>query len=570
MVKKASDVSKQKSTGSHFTPDNLSAFLADRIIQFYDFARATNENTLICDPSCGDGNLLVALKQKLNNPNVKFLGIESDIDSYTDAQKRLATHKNISLLNSDFLELYIENFAEKDLFEQTNKLKMQKPNVIIANPPYVRTQVLGSSKSQDIANLFLLKGRVDLYYAFLIAMVNSLEDKGIIGVITSNRFLYTRSGESIREFLKAKLNILEIYDLGDTKFFDAAVLPAIIIGQKKNSNVNSGKTSFSKIYQSQFLSTNTKSILKKEDLLYLSSNLFNGTVQLNNSSYIINSNSINLPIDSNTPWTLTEPKPQLKLNAKKTYIVKDFLKVKVGIKTTADNVFIRNNWDSLSECPEQDLLKPLISSCDIHKWKMNQSTANKILYPYMNAESRVAVDLKSFPLAKKYFNLYEDQLKGRKYVLEAGREWFEIWVPHKPLDWKYPKLVFPDISKEPQFMLDLEGYLVNGNCYWIPAHKKEDEELLYLVMGVSNSNFLEYYYDLHFGNKLYSGKRRFITQYVEKFPLPDPNSIEAEKIIKFAKKAFQAVAHENSLEVTEILSDYFSMKLSKEYRLSSK
>lgn len=567
MVKKTLELSKQKSTGSHFTPDTLSAFLADRIIRFYDFQK----NTLICDPSCGDGNLLIALKQKINNSNVKFLGIESDIDSYTDAQKRLSMHKNITLMNCDFLELYIENFAEKDLFEQSNKSKIQRPNVIIANPPYVRTQVLGSSKSQDIANLFFLKGRVDLYYAFLIAMINSLEEKGIIGVITSNRFLYTRSGESIREFLKAKLNIMEIYDLGDTKFFDAAVLPAIIIGEKKNLTVSSTKTTFSKIYQSHFLSTNTKQIEKKEDLLYLSSNLFNGTVQLSNTSFLINSKSINLPSDKNTPWTLTDHNLQSKVNTKKTYIVKDFLKVKVGIKTTADNVFIRNDWNSLSQSPEDELLKSLISSCDIYKWKMKNGTANKILYPYCSAESRVAIDLKFFPLTKKYFQLYQEQLEGRKYVIEAGREWFEIWVPHKPLDWKYPKLVFPDISKEPQFMLDLDGHLVNGNCYWIPAHNKDDEQLLYLIMGVSNSTFLEYYYDLHFGNKLYSGKRRFITQYVEKFPLPDPDSKEAAKIIKFAKAAFASTdTHENSLEITEILSDYFTMKLPKEYRLSSK
>ncbi len=567
MVKKVIEVSKQKSTGSHFTPDNLSAFLADRIIHFYDFK---DKNSLVCDPSCGDGNLLVALKEKIDTSNVKFLGIESDLTSYTDAQARLSKDKNITLLNCDFLELYIQNFAEKDLFEQKNKSKIQKPNVIIANPPYVRTQVLGSSKSQDIANLFLLKGRVDLYYAFLIGMVNSLEEKGIIGVITSNRFLYTRSGESIREFLKAKLNVLEIYDLGDTKFFDAAVLPAIIIGEKKVSNTKSVKTNFSKIYQSQFLSTNTRYISKKEDLLYLSSNLFNGSVQLDNSSYIINSNSITLPTDKNTPWTLTESNPQSKVNAKKGYIIKDFLKVKVGIKTTADNVFIRNDWNSLSKAPESDLLKSLISSCDIHKWTMNNPTTYKILYPYINAESRVAVDLKLYPFAKKYFHLYEEQLRSRKYVIEAGREWYEIWVPHKPLDWKYPKLVFPDISKEPQFMLDLEGHLVNGNCYWIPATDKDSEQLLYLIMGVSNSNFLEYYYDLHFGNKLYSGKRRFITQYVEKFPLPDPNSIEAEKIIKLSKKAFTSNTNDIHLEITEILSDYFCMTLPKEYGLAFK
>jgi hypothetical protein len=52
---------------------------------------------------------------------------------------------------------------------------------------------------------------------------------------------------------------------------------------------------------------------------------------------------------------------------------------------------------------------------------------------------------------------------------------------------------------------------------------------------------------------------------------PDPDSKEAAKIIKFAKAAFASTdTHENSLEITEILSDYFTMKLPKEYRLSSK
>jgi hypothetical protein len=45
--------------------------------------------------------------------------------------------------------------------------------------------------------------------------------------------LSTKSGESVRKFLNENYEILEIIDLGDTKLFDAAVLPAIFIGRKK-------------------------------------------------------------------------------------------------------------------------------------------------------------------------------------------------------------------------------------------------------------------------------------------------------------------------------------------------
>ena len=44
------------------------------------------------------------------------------------------------------------------------------------------------------------------------------------------------------------------------------------------------------------------------------------------------------------------------------------------------------------------------------------------------------------------------------------------------------------------------------------------------------------YHDLVFNNKLYSGKRRYITQYVEKYPLPDINSPISTEIISIVKE----------------------------------
>ena len=49
--------------------------------------------------------------------------------------------------------------------------------------------------------------------------------------------------------------------------------------------------------------------------------------------------------------------------------VEDFFKVRVGIKTTADKVFISEQWEELkANKPEDELLKDLISQENIEPW----------------------------------------------------------------------------------------------------------------------------------------------------------------------------------------------------------
>ena len=121
-------------------------------------------------------------------------------------------------------------------------------------------------------------------------------------------------------------------------------------------------------------------------------------------------------------------------------------------------------------------------------------------------------------------------------MIKAKRKWFEIWVPQNPRAWKYPKLVFPDISVESKFYLDTSGSIVNGNCYWIAAENKESEQRLKLIQGVANSSLMSTYHDLMFNNKLYSGRRRYFSQYVEKYPVPRIDCDASKKIIKLVEK----------------------------------
>ena len=222
-----------KNTGATFTPEMLADFLSNKIAGFID-----NDKQRILDPACGEGELLMSIGKKLSELKIDFEIVGYDSNShylkFTNERMILFGLRNVELVNSDFLQA-IDLTKKQLLFEFDSSLQSSQNNsfdIVIANPPYVRTQILGAEQAQELARKFNLKGRVDLYYPFLIAMTESLKEGGILGVITSNRYLSTKGGESIRKYLSENYEILEVIDLGDTKLFEAAVLPAIFIGRK--------------------------------------------------------------------------------------------------------------------------------------------------------------------------------------------------------------------------------------------------------------------------------------------------------------------------------------------------
>ena len=219
----------------------------------------------------------------------------------------------------------------------------------------------------------------------------------------------------------------------------------------------------------------------------------------------------------------------------------DLGKIRVGVKTTADKVFIRDDWESLPEDERPELLRPLITHFAAQRYRARVTQRPKrVLYTHelRDGERRV-VDLAQFPRAARYLERHRAILEARHYVIAGGRQWFEIWVPQNPARWPLPKLVFPDISEKPTFWIDLDGSVVNGDCYWLTTNDPAQTDLLWLAVAVGNSSFAEEFYDHRFHNKLYSGRRRFMTQYVETFPLPDPATPLAKEIIASAKALYE-------------------------------
>ena len=466
----------------------------------------------------------------------------------------------------DFLELYTDSEKQIGLFNNgppTNKT-IPPVDIIIANPPYVRTQVLGAQKSQELAKAFRLKGRIDLYQAFLVAMTQCLKDRGIIGVITSNRFISTKGGASIRAFIAENYEIIELIDLGDTKLFEAAVLPAILIARKLPSTSRSSTNPrlpnrFVRIYENRTSKRDDREELVHVDSVYdiLRKNS-DGEYLVSKTRFKLSTGTLSFSNLSSEPWqmvTATEKEWIGKIESAAKYRIGDVVKVRVGIKTTADQVFIRSDWGDMPEDrrPEDCLLRPIFSHDDAGRWRSSTSNESlkKILYTHeVRDAKRKAIDIEKYPCAAAYLRQYRERLERRKYVIKANRKWYEIWVPQDPLALGRPKLIFPDISPSPMFFYDNEGLMVDGNCYWIVS-EEENTDMLFLIQGIANSKLMTHYHELVFNNKLYAGRRRYLTQYVEKYPMLDRDSVHSRRIVDLVEKLVSADVSDNMTEKYE-------------------
>ncbi len=537
-------VPEEKAGGATYTPKNLSDFVAGKIVEVFDKFPISHPLRVL-DPAIGDGQLLISLLEQLGTrPGLKIevYGFETDPKALNIASRRLMQRfptVTVHFEPESFLNFVIEHFGadgDRSLFSPAAP---EAYDLIIANPPYVRTQIMGARQAQILAHRFGLSGRVDLYYAFILAMAQVLKPQGVAGIIVSNRFMTTRSGAPVRRALLERFNLRHIWDFGDSKLFNAAVLPAVLLASGKKTH-KPDIAVFTSIYE-------TRQSPTEEASTPIEALSHSGVVQIEDGrQFLVLHGKLNTNGTPDGVWRIATKATDSWLATVKTHTwgtFGDIGKIRVGVKTCADKVFIRSDWHDLPETERPELLRPLITHHVARRFKTLEPMSHRqILYPHEIVQNfRRAVDLSLYPRSQSYLERHRAKLESRKYVLEAGREWYEVWVPQDPSAWDQIKLVFRDITEEPTFWIDQAGSVVNGDCYWIICHNPDQTDLLWLAAAVGNSRFIERFYDSCFHNKLYAGRRRFITQYVEKFPLPNPYSDIGKAIIAEAKKVYACI-----------------------------
>ena len=566
-----SDVEEPKAAGSTYTPENLADFVATQIVNAANFS--TRKKIKVLDPAVGDGALLEALVSKLPEDiirKVEVFGYDTNSIAVTNARERLEVKfpsVTFHLEERNFLQYVLQEQNDDLLTQQSTK---QLFDLVIANPPYVRTQIIGAQQAQQLAKSFGLTGRVDLYYPFILSISKVLSPDGIAGVITSNRFMTTKSGQSVRRALLTQFELLHVWDLGDTKLFDAAVLPSVFLarGTTKHRTPHVVDVKYTSIYETK----SAEGTATTDILATLSARDSEVRSIPDGRHFLIRQGVLDNGGDPEGVWRVATETSDEWMDTVGRHTWDTFRrigKIRVGVKSTADKVFIRSDWDAIPG-GRPELVRPLITRHCAQRFKSaipdKPSQRKEILYPHKSTETgRAAVDLDLYPKSKKYLEEHRATLEARTYVIEAGRKWYEIWVPQDPSAWTLPKLVFPDISEKPIFWIDMTGGVVNGECYWLKCDRDDEQDLLWLALAIANSTFIEAFYDHRFNNKLYAGRRRFITQYVEQFPLPDPDREEVRAIVSLVKKIHAQTpspeADELSLQLDKQVWKVFGLNL---------
>jgi adenine-specific DNA-methyltransferase len=132
--------SHQKSNGVHYTPYELAGFVARRAL-----AQLPVSEFVVLDPACGDGELLLATAveaEAIGLPAPHLVGIDKDDEAIAVARGRLAAARasTVVLRASDFLAMGL----------QGSEGIPSAYDLVISNPPYVRTQVLGAARAQAL------------------------------------------------------------------------------------------------------------------------------------------------------------------------------------------------------------------------------------------------------------------------------------------------------------------------------------------------------------------------------------------------------------------------------------
>ena len=320
----------KRKNGQYYTPE----ILANQILNEVVNNSKTTQITSVLDPACGDGSFLLAASNhfELN----KIFGY--DIDKY--ALLVSAIRLISAFPNKGWPNLKETNFLLEKI---TNKF-----GLIIGNPPY-KVNLDEKTKNYLLTNYQTTEGEKDLYTFFMEKSIDSLENKGILAMLTSHTWLVNHQCKKIRNFIFSNTKVKSLYILPQKFFLAAPTIIPVITLCKKNKNINEYDVNIYSAY-SQNIGWNIKTQAS--------------------SSSLINGNGLR---ESVIPNNL---KPFFYQMEKSTVKLGDVCHIGVGIQES-----LKKEGKSSKYVFEEQLnqdYKPVVKGRDISQFKVNWD--NKYIY----------------------------------------------------------------------------------------------------------------------------------------------------------------------------------------------
>jgi adenine-specific DNA-methyltransferase len=473
----------------------------------------------ILEPAAGDGAFAISIVNRLYESSKKFHFSFQDalsniylyeIDqSMASALKRRITSRLKSL----------SHVLPKSMITTADFLLSDVPNVdvVIGNPPYVRHENIPETQKDLYRKQFgTFSHRSDLFIAFYEKSLRSLNQRGVLSFICSNRWLKNQYGKRLREYVGVHFSVDEIIDLEGTNPFEEDVIayPAITI--IRNSTAR---------HESKYIK-----IDKIDDLKRLSETP---------ATRMLHTHKPN-------DWFMSVQNGESHEKYLDTIVNQGF-KIGIGVATGSDETFIRNDFQ---EIVEKELLLPILTSRDLKGNKFKWS-GKYILNPF--SKDGDLIDLSKFPKAKSYLESHKSTLVKRHVSVKSPQSWYKTIDKINPELTYKDKIILPDISGNSYLFIDRGNYYPHHNLYYITGKSYEQ---LALLAAVLMSDFVRDQLS-ELGNKMNGGYPRWQSQNLKKLLVPIIDAIPKES----SKKLFEAyqlgdIDEINNLVTPKRISDY--------------
>lgn len=459
----------------------------------------------ICDPSCGDGEFLVEIAERIYRRLAKgesskqlhytlenLTGFDIDKEALKICRKRLndvaRKYKRKPLKWNLCLRDGLDLQKNRTLLSvMSGEKETEKFDIVIGNPPYVRIQHLEKSRREKIyrSKWELVSGCSDLFIVFFEIGLHLLKDKGELVYITPNSWLKTAAGKALRNHVKGNHNIKFLCDFGDTQVFEGYTTYTSIVILEKHGR-------------------------KKEKVpAYKCDEIQKGKpLQLKNGYVVHTTDSV---------WSLFSKEDRNFLDEcveSATATLAEIASINVGIQTLADNVFI---FEAGSVDLEKEITRRIFKASVMKEGR--DKTERVIIYPYKDGKLIPENELeKKYPKAYKHLLSKKKQLMARDKGEMKAENWYGYGRGVSIVSGFGTKLLTSSINPKPNFQKceDPDALFYSGYCV-----KPKDENVdIDALLEELNSERMERYIRLT-SSPFQGGWFSYAKKYIQSFPVTE-------------------------------------------------
>ncbi len=405
-------------------------------------------------------------------------------------------------------------------------------DAIIGNPPYIRQEELGESKAllkRDFPKTYA--GTADLYVMFVEHGLRILRPNGQFVFIIPNKWMRAGYGVNLRKWLKT-LAIEQIADFGDLPVFDeATTYPSILSIRNAPASTHFQAVQINTLQYANGLAN------------YILTNRFDvKTAGLQDEGWQL------------TNVAVQELMAKLRASGKP---LGEYVNGKIfyGIKTGLNEAFVIDAATKdrlIFEDPRSaEVIKPFLAGRDIKRYQT--PTVDKYLILFRNGSTREKFGRidedkawsrlqMAYPAICKRLQAFLTPAKART---DKGEYWWELRACAYYDEFEKHKLVYPNICKQPEFVLSTNSDYTNQKCFIIPGNDK-------YLLAILNST-VTYFLFQQILPMLSGGFYEPSGIYFKTFPIPQISPEQKEPLIDIVNqiltvKAVNQTADTSALE----------------------